>query len=128
MSKKYIDCVCSSEEHVVRFIFDIDEDSRFSSIYLGTQLAPLPFFERVVAAIKYIFGYECKYGHWEETIIDLDAAKELRSEFDWFITSVEGRMNSLEQAPEKSSLIDQASDLVREAKELINSDGGPRGE
>jgi hypothetical protein len=94
MSKKYIDCACSSEEHVIRFAFDIDKDPRFSSIYLGTQLAPLPFFARVKTAIKYIFGYECKYGHWEETIIDLDTAKELKSALEDFISEVEADLNS----------------------------------
>jgi len=39
-------------------------------LYMEVQMRPYySFFRRVWLAIKYIFGYQCKYGHWDCVLI-----------------------------------------------------------
>ena len=47
-------------------------------IYVSMFLSELPLFKRIILAIKYIFGYKCKYGHYEEIILDRSNIKELK--------------------------------------------------
>jgi len=62
----YIECQCDSAEHVLRFVIDNEEDE----VYLEVQLSQYRnFLKRIWVAIKYIFGYTCKYGHWDVTLI-----------------------------------------------------------
>ena len=60
-------CQCSSSEHQIIFsIFDdFDDPEVFASIHLVPEYH---WWKRVWNAIKYIFGYRCKYGHFEEFI------------------------------------------------------------
>ena len=44
--------------------FDDDEE-----VYVSIHLAPLPWYKRIVNAIKYIFGHRSPYGDFEEIII-----------------------------------------------------------
>jgi hypothetical protein len=59
-------CECSSLEHQVSFVYD-NEDK---VLYVRPRLCTSKnFFQRVVAAIKYVFGYTSKYGEWDEIVI-----------------------------------------------------------
>lgn len=72
MNNHFIICSCNSSEHTVRVVKD-DED-----VWIETQLNPTKnFLQRVVAATKYIFGYECKYGHWDCTLISPQEGRKL---------------------------------------------------
>ena len=59
----YFECQCYSDEHTLKFTLD-DEDEPYlvTSIFLNQYRS---IFKRVWVAIKYIFGYTCKYGHWD---------------------------------------------------------------
>lgn len=64
--RQYYECECHSEEHTISFVYD-EEDNE---IYLATFLNQYRnFFGKLLVAFKYIFGYKCKYGHWDTTII-----------------------------------------------------------
>lgn len=69
MEKRYFDCACDSSEHIIRFIIDEDVDKigkKYRDIYLEIQLSQSNnWFKRLWKGIRYIFGYECKYGHWD---------------------------------------------------------------
>lgn len=59
-------CQCSNVEHqVVITTFD-DEPEVFFSVHLIKH----SFFKRLKLGIKYIFGYQCSYGAFEEIILD----------------------------------------------------------
>lgn len=58
-------CECSSVEHQIVFNYD-EENER---VYCSIHLVELPFWKRLKNGIKYIFGYQCKYGHFEEFIL-----------------------------------------------------------
>jgi hypothetical protein len=36
------------------------------------------FFKRLKAGLMYIFGYNCRYGNWEEFVLSPDHADKLR--------------------------------------------------
>jgi len=65
---KYLECSCNSPEHTMRFSKFDDEDF----MYITIHLSHCKFIHRLYNAIKYIFGYSCIYGHFDEFILDKD--------------------------------------------------------
>jgi len=68
MEKQYFECSCHSPEHTLSFTFDNDES--FPAIYGCVFLGERPWYKRLWAATKYVFGHKCKYGHFDEFIFD----------------------------------------------------------
>lgn len=62
---EHIICGCSNVEHSI-FFSTIEGDD---DVYMSIHLVPLPFFERLVNGIRYIFGHRSKYGDFDEIII-----------------------------------------------------------
>jgi hypothetical protein len=64
----YIECECHSDEHTIKFERTDEcllEDGE-TEVTISVQLCKrLGFFSRCWAATKYVFGYECKFGHWD---------------------------------------------------------------
>lgn len=58
-------CKCHSNEHII-IVDYFEEDDEF---YIDIHLTPLSFFERIIHAIKYIFGYRSKYGDFDTIIL-----------------------------------------------------------
>lgn len=80
MKTRYFECECDSSEHVVRMGFNDDE----KECYLEVQLFGPSFFKRLWGAIKYVFGYECKYGHWDCTILGKEQIENMVIELSSF--------------------------------------------
>lgn len=77
MENKYFECECYSPEHTLRISYDCsNQRDKFIAFYV--QLSKLPFWRRLWAGIKYIFGYECRYGHWEEFLLDDDDVLKIK--------------------------------------------------
>jgi hypothetical protein len=58
------ECDCKDPEHILMVNYFPDED--YTELYLSVQLTQhRSFLKRCWVALKYIFGYECKYGHWD---------------------------------------------------------------
>lgn len=72
MKVKYVDCECTSFDHVIRFI--TDEEDVYTEVHLSNYK---PWYKRFWIAILYTLGYSQKYGHYECTIIGKDKVKEL---------------------------------------------------
>lgn len=73
-------CECNSPEH--QFIVSYwDEDE--GEVYIAIHLNKKPFWKRLKYAIKYIFGYQCKYGAFDEIILNLDDAERLQKVVDY---------------------------------------------
>lgn len=64
MEDEYFECACHSDEHRLVFSYDPDDDypDVFASMFINQYEG---FFKRIWIAIKYIFGYKCKYGHFD---------------------------------------------------------------
>lgn len=71
LRKEILRCSCHSKEHEIEFAYD---DEYF---YAMIHLTPLPFWQRVKHAFKYIFGYRCSYGDFEEMIFTDGEIKKL---------------------------------------------------
>jgi len=63
---EFFECACYSPEHVLHFHFDPEEPAW---LLIHAFLAPDPFWQRIVNAVKYIFGYKCRYGHFDEFLL-----------------------------------------------------------
>lgn len=59
-------CACNSVEHQIVFIKDEDEKLIYCQIHLNNYDS---FLQRLITGIRYIFGYKCKCGHWDEFIL-----------------------------------------------------------
>jgi hypothetical protein len=68
-------CDCGSSEH--QMLFHLDPDN--AAIYCHIHLAKRPLLKRVLFGLKYIFGYHCRYGHWDEFIFNPEDAPKLKS-------------------------------------------------
>lgn len=66
--KQVIFCDCHSPEHQLIVLGDED------FVYLHIHLDKRSFWKRLVAGVKYIFGYYCQYGHWDEILLNKEAA------------------------------------------------------
>lgn len=68
-------CECYSPEHTLRFLY-IEEEPKeiFATIHLGNNNN---FFKRVWYGLKYIFGYQCRYGHFDEFCIRPEDARQM---------------------------------------------------
>jgi hypothetical protein len=64
-------CACHSGEHRVEFAYDSD------MLYFTIHLTGISFWQRVSHALKYIFGYKCKYGNWDQVLLSDEQVKKL---------------------------------------------------
>jgi hypothetical protein len=71
-------CQCHSSEHQILVHYD-EEDKM---MYLHIHLAERSFWKRLKYGLKYIFGYHCKYGHWDEFIFNENDADKLQAMAD----------------------------------------------
>jgi hypothetical protein len=82
MEYYFIECECHCSEHIVRIVYDSEEDNTgdaWDDIYMDVQLNPrLNIFRRLVVAFKYIFklGYSNNMP-WESTIINRKQLPEI---------------------------------------------------
>ena len=66
-------CGCHSLEHQI-FISYCDE---LKVNFIQIHLSKKSFFKRVLYGLKYIFGYQCRYGSFEEFVLEDKGKKEL---------------------------------------------------
>lgn len=93
METVYVECACNSDEHTLRYMFSVHEwdgtPAKEPEIYTSVFLNDWePWYKRLWKATKYVFGYKCKYGHWDCTLMKpMDAMKlrKLLEEFAVFI-------------------------------------------
>jgi len=81
---EFFECQCFTDEHTLRFTFWDDEKvpELYSSVYLCQYHR---FFHRIWIALKYIFGYRCKYGHFDSFLMkaeDIDRMIGLLKKFE----------------------------------------------
>lgn len=82
----YFDCVCHSLDHTIHF--QIYEDEEDIELYLQVQLINYRnIFKRIIVAIKYIFGYKCRYGHWDCWTLRNQDSSRLKSILERYINS-----------------------------------------
>jgi hypothetical protein len=68
MVREFIVCSCGDIEHQFNFCYEDDED--WDELYLQVHLNKLSFWKRLKYGIKYILGYQSKYGAFGEMYIN----------------------------------------------------------
>lgn len=67
-------CDCGSTEHQI--VVSPKDENGFVCCYI--HLTHYGFLRRLKAGLKYIFGYKCKFGQWDEFILKPEHADKLR--------------------------------------------------
>lgn len=60
-------CDCFSAEHQIIVNYDKENKLVYFSVHLITYQN---IFKRIWVAVKYVFGYTSKYGHWDSVILN----------------------------------------------------------
>lgn len=118
-----MECNCSSMEHLVRFSCWEDELPNHKLIYGHIHLADYgSIWRRVWKAFRYAIGYRCRYGEWEEVIIDKDKAIELRDYLIKIINNWDPLPRAeYEQAIEVAKELNSRIELSEGEKEYSNN-------
>lgn len=64
---EHFECQCSSDEHTLKFTLD-ETSGDFEDLEIWTAVflnQYRPWWKRVWVGLKYIFGYNSRYGHWD---------------------------------------------------------------
>jgi hypothetical protein len=71
-------CDCASSEHqfIVTYSKYGDDDDDVD-IYIHVHLTKKPFWKRFKHAIAYLFGYQCKFGAFDEVMLNPEECKRL---------------------------------------------------
>jgi len=95
-------CSCHNTEHQLILLHEYDEDIRLDAdgnemkdekgkiiwdkkypmCYAHVHLNKGTFWERIVYGVKYIFGYQCRYGAFDEFIFNPEDADKLQELVD----------------------------------------------
>ena len=75
LKKEYFVCECHSDEHMINFWYDEDDNE----LHIGVHLYQPKFWDRVKIAVKYIFGYRSKYGEWDDFLVKPEDADKIKS-------------------------------------------------
>ena len=79
-TKDVLICDCHSSDHQILLMYSEDEyptGETFPTCYAHIHLNRRPFWERVKYGIKYIFGYRCRYGAFDEFLFNPDDVEKL---------------------------------------------------
>ena len=77
-------CACSSNEHQISL--ESFEDEGVKDLYLAFHLAQAkPWYRRIVNAVKYVFGYRCKYGDFDEFLFTVETAAVVKNYLDEYL-------------------------------------------
>lgn len=74
-------CECNSTEHQMIFNYDPDENNPIC--YAHIHLKKRSFFQRLKYGLKYIFGYQCRYGAFDEFLFNPDDAQKIQNLVDY---------------------------------------------
>lgn len=72
-------CECASVEHQIVFRYLNDDNELYAEIFLHNHDN---FFKRLWTAIRYVFGYKCKYGEWDSIIISENNKHQFQKALD----------------------------------------------
>jgi hypothetical protein len=78
-------CSCHNTEHQMIVLYDEDgiDGIIYPTVYIHTHLSKRPFWERVKYGIKYIFGYQSRYGAFDEFIFNSEDHEKVQRIADY---------------------------------------------
>jgi hypothetical protein len=72
----FIECECHSQEHTLKYSINVEDKTIYTSVFLDQYQ---PWYGRAWTALKYLFGYKCKYGHFDCTLMGPEKIDQLKS-------------------------------------------------
>jgi hypothetical protein len=85
-------CACHSTDHQIILLYEEDEDKEtgkvYPTCYAHVHLNKRRFFDRLKYGIKYIFGYKCNYGAFDEFIFNPKDADKIQELADYLKSEV----------------------------------------
>ena len=72
-------CDCSSAEHQLIVSWDNDDNEVYVRVHLANWYG---FWRRLWHAVKYVFGYKCRYGAFDEIILRKEDSENLQKVVD----------------------------------------------
>lgn len=66
-------CKCYNVEHQLVFRYNTEDNE----LYMSVHLCKCPWWQRLIYGIRYIFGYKCMYGAFDEFIFNPDDTEKL---------------------------------------------------
>lgn len=97
-SSEYLECSCTGLEHTLRMTYFKDTPDY---IYIETHLRQQPFYQRLIPAIKYLFGFRSRYGDYDEFIWDPSTVKRFQEFSNNFINSSDEYYEKIKSCPIK---------------------------
>lgn len=70
----HIKCDCHSPEHQLTVYKDSEDNEVWLEIHLITYKN---FFKRLWVGLKYAFGYKCRYGNFDTTLLSKESCEKL---------------------------------------------------
>ena len=68
LNVEYYDCTCMDPEHVLRFVYGPGDE--FEELCIEIHLDNRRWYQRIVQAIKHVFGYKSRYGNFGSWVLD----------------------------------------------------------
>lgn len=72
-------CDCSSAEHQIIVSWDNADNEVYVQVHLANWYG---FWRRLWHAIRYVFGYQCRYGAFDEVVLRREDADNLQKVVD----------------------------------------------
>lgn len=72
-------CECNSTEHQIIIRYDREEQL----VYCNIHLVKHGFWKRLKAGLKYIFGYKCIYGQWDEFVFTKEDSEKIKDIYNF---------------------------------------------
>lgn len=105
MEQELFICECGNVEHQIVFSWFEDDDYDVTSVYATVHLRKKPFLRRLIYGLKYIFGYQCKYGAFDEFVFSPDDASKLKRIYSFLDDEAKREsLANLEKAYKEGSL------------------------
>lgn len=83
MEKDFILCSCNNMEHQFTLLHDVEDNE----LYMIVHLSKVNLWNRMRNAIKYVFGYNSKYGDWDEFVFTFEDAKVFNDRLTKYINN-----------------------------------------
>ena len=82
-------CDCPAPEHQIQFTYFVDDELPY--IYVTFPLNRTKnILQRIWLGIRYILGYKCQYGHWDEILLNTEAVSRLEVYLTDFLHKIYG--------------------------------------
>lgn len=85
-------CNCRDMEHFLKLSY-FDDDASDDYLYVQTHLAKKSWLQRIKYAFKYIFGFQSRFGAFDETLFTLEEAQQLTEFLNTFIQEKSAQNN-----------------------------------